>query len=359
MENNSEEDDVCLQVLPRGVHEPVVQLVVRQPYLSLQLGSYLRSLTHQPLLPAVSVRPLSSSLLPTPAQVPGEEGENSFSDYLQSLSNKCRALVPLKPPTLPPPSTVPVVISELEPEKEANSQSRVQTVPTSPHCLSQQLEREVQEMEELGAESDEELIMPAEEGVNTSSLVESDCQEPPQKMARLSSLDREEDEEYLISERADDGSSTSDQAVPGESAEGEPPSARPSPCRQQRGGGGREGGRPAGKQKVVVCGDQQVVPTGEGEEAGPPATSLYVSDHSKQSPPAPSVWQERVYSGEEDVWKEPSGCFRCSRRVAYCPPDSCCPTTVQLNLSRPKLRLGLSKCQKPQPLHTSLLVREE
>ena len=385
-------------------------LVVREPSLDLErflpclLASSLsqnNTLSRVPFSNTLS-GPQFSFIRPRAPGLVGGRAQNSLLDQLESLDNKAQALVPLPQvtkitPTIhcvvqnTSPTAVPPQLEEVEEDNSSTGSQSEETTPETtpenqmvptvcsstdfPHQLDEefnnppQLEENLSqphqleetfsqphqlEREQLGRESDSELDMPAEVPSpqplslnNSSTSFETDYQEPPRKIARLGGGVNEYWEE--VTEEADDGSSTADQAVPGSgcAAQGHSPPASLSPCRQRRGGGGRGEGGGSGK---LVCGDHQVVPS--DREDTEELSSLY--GHHPPSEEKYSV----VEREDEGVWSPSSlrryhSCYHCSRGREYSAQEVY-PTTVQLNLSRPRLRLGLSKCQRPrQPLHHS------
>ena len=372
------------------VREPSLDLERFLPCLLASSFSQNNTLSRVPFSNTLS-GPQFSFIRPRAPGLVGGGAQNSLLGQLESTDNKAQALVPLQQVTKITPTihcvvqnTSPTAVQpQLEVEEDnspTGSQSVTtpenQTVPTVcsstdiPHQLDEkfnnvpQLEENFSqphqlEREQLGQESDSELDMPAEVPSpqlsldNSSTSFETDYQEPPRKIARLAGgVD-----EYWegVTEEADDGSSTADQAVPGSgcAAQGHSSPANLSPCRQRRGGGGRGEGGGSGK---LVCGDHQVVPS--DREDTEELSSLY--GHHPPSVP----WDEKysvVEREDEGVWSPSSlrcynSCYNCSGRREYSTQEAY-PTTVHLNLSRPRLRLGLSKCQRPrQPLHHS---REE
>ena len=349
--------------------ERETMLVVREP--SLVLEQFLSSFLPSPFSfnsPSGITFSSTGSQLSVIRAPGGRVVEQETSDHqLKSLENKCQSLVPLRPANhlttfLPP---------QLESEGAADqSRTDIQTVPSDFSLVNQlpqleekaavfsQLEEkaavfsQLEEKEQLGEESDCELDLPAEvPSLNTSSSsFEANLQEPPRKIARLSG------DEYWEEEKgADDGRATIDQAVPGhECAQTHPsPPSRP-PCRQQQGREGRDEGEEGGGS-ISVCGDQQVVPSDNGKPEKIP--SLYGHEYSKLH----QNFSERhlpVDHEDDGLSNRPRHCDSCSRRRELHTPEAY-PSTVPLNLSRPRLRLGLSKCQRLQPLHHSFLHSRE
>ena len=207
-----------------------------------------------------------------------------------------------------------------------------------------------------------------------------------------------EEGEVLASETADDGSSTVDQAVPAECAHQHALMANPAPCRQQQGGGGSGGRRGGGggeegsytnQQHSVLSPDchhyqtsplpspdQQVVPdeVGGGTAGQLLQASLYEQDSFNKSLARTSIETSHLpRPNTAEGIDKPKTETRAKRRLNFssedytpypyyqhhgCQPrDNGFPSTVLLNLSRPRLRLGLSRCQRPKPLHRS--TREE
>ena len=258
----------------------------------------------------------------------------------------------------------PRKIARLEEEEDWEGESAAEVPPShlfspdnSPETDYQGPPRKIARLEEEEDwEGESAAEVPPSHLFSPDNSPVTDYQEPPRKIARL------EEEEDWEGEPADDGSSTVDQAVPGsqECAQGHtsPPSL--SPCRQRRGGGGGEGG---GRGDLVqVCDNQQVVPCDSGDrEETSQLPSLYGHE--------PLKLHKTSFSWEEDNEdeEEPSSlrhhhhhhsCYSCGRRQDYSSVDTY-PTTVRLNLSRPRLRVGLSKCQRLTSLHSSLNTSRE
>ena len=357
------------QLVERGPGSVVSQLVVRQPTLAglaLELGRFFTRLGPNALL-TPSIVPVSTV---DSSSHGSSDVDSSPSESLQSLNKNCHPLVPLHhplppPPPLPPspsPHTVLQALSQTavchmpsSDEVWSTAGEQQQIVPTaSPLSLSQSLSQ--LEREELGEDSDDELVMPTEDEVVSSdshslhdcSLVEPDLQGPPRKIARLS----HEDDHGRVLEAADDGHSTIDQAVPGDGcAQGHTSPARPSPCREQRRSRGEDGGGPEG-DRLDVGGDQQVVPSDndDGDKEAGPLTSLFGQEHSKWSPPQRQLTLP---------FRHTHHCQTCGAGAGGLTGRDGYPSSVQLNMSCPKLRLGLSKCQRLHSLHKSLSSREE
>lgn len=349
--------------------ERETMLVVKEP--SLVLEQFLSSFLPSPFSfnsPSGITFSSTGSQLSVIRAPGGRVVEQETSDHqLKSLENKCQSLVPLRPA-----NHLTTFQLDSAGATDSGSQSRtdIQTVPSDFSLVNQlpQLEEkatvfspleekaavfsQLEEKEQLGEESDCELDLPAEvPSLNTSlSSFEANLQEPPRKIARLSG------DEYWEEEGVDDGRATIDQAVPGnECAQTHPsPPSRP-PCRQQQGREGRDGGGEGGGC-ISMCGDQQVVPSDNGEPEKIP--SLYGHEYSKLY----QNFSERhspVDHEDDGLSNRPRHCYSCSRRHELHTPEAY-PSTVPLNLSRPRLRLGLSKCQRLQPLHhSSLHTREE
>ena len=212
-------------------------------------------------------------------------------------------------------------------------------------------------------------------------------------------LTKQADNNVLSTELADDGISTTDQAVPSECAREHALIPNLVPCRQQeqqggigrrRGGGGEGNGgcrdqhitsyHQQTNQTIIVIPspEQQVVPYDrEDEDVDDSLVIPTLYEHIKNpSKDGDITTLDDDEHSSRDEFRDKTGCHSPSKHSYYThyPPlhhghpsihhngyltrGDGFPSTTLLNLSRPKLRLGLSKCQKPKPLH-STITREE